>query len=492
MTMPILAGFYPDPSICRVGETYYLASSTFEYVPGVPIHRSTDLVAWELVGHALPDAEVIDAGHTVADASGGIYAPTLRHHDGLFWMVTTSIRNAGPRGQLIVHSEDPAGPWSEPVYVPGTDGIDPDLAWTTDGRCLLTWCGHNPPAIYQVEIDPCTGERFTERRELWRGTEMKDTEGPHLFEKDGWWYLAVAEGGTFLGHGVSIARSRAPEGPFESNPANPILTHRSIAHPVEATGHPDLVELADGSWAMVYLGIRRGGAFPGFHVNGRETFIAGIDWVDGWPVVVEDRFEAVAGDRSWADPFEDDALDGRWISPGHAPGSLVRRGDRGIVLSPGRAADAPEQAQVLCARVTDADWEATAEVADGDACLSVRIDPLHWIGIERVGERLRVRAVSRPFDQVLAEAEAQPGDVLALRAVAARQLYGRGGPDELHAGVIRDGGFVGLGVVDGRYVSTEVAGGFTGRVLGIEAVGGPATVSRVTYTAIADDREVRA
>ncbi|WP_062461919.1 glycoside hydrolase family 43 protein [Demequina soli] len=480
MTMPVLAGFYPDPSICRVGDAFYLASSTFEYVPGVPIHRSADLVEWELVGHALEDAAVINAPTGIGGASMGIFAPTLRHHDGLFWMVTTSIRDIG-RGQLIVHASDPAGPWSAPVYVPDTPGIDPDLAWLEDGTCLLTWRGHGPSAIYQAEVDPLTGERLTERVELWRGTAMQETEGPHLFERDGWWYLLVAEGGTHLGHGVSIARSRDPRGPFESHPANPILSHRSLPHPVQATGHPDMVELADGTWAMVYLGIRQAGAFPGFHVNGRETFIAGVDWVDGWPVVVEDRFEVPDRDRSWDDAFAGSALDPRWVAPGVAPSEIATPGADGLALSAMRVPADAEQVAPLCARVPAIGFTATAEVAGGDACLSVRMDARGWVGVERVGGEVRGRAVSGPFDQALSTLPARDGDLLAVRSTPSRELYGRGGPDVLEPGIVRDDAFVPLGAIDGRYVSTEVAGGFTGRMLAVEALGAPARVVRVAY-----------
>ena len=282
MSQPILPGFFPDPSVCRVGETYWLVNSTFEYVPGVPIHRSEDLLRWDLVGHALPDAAVVNAAPGRAGASQGIFAATIRHRDGLFYVTTTRIRDI-ERGQLIVHASNPAGLWSEPVYVAGTSGIDPDLAWTDDGSCLLTWAGKAPAGIHQVPVDPRSGERLGDEAVVWEGTGLAYTEGPHLIRRGEWWYLVVAEGGTHLGHGVSIARSREPRGPFEGHPRNPIFSHRSLPHEVQATGHPDLFELADGSWAMVYLAIRPAGAFPFFHVNGRETFLAGVDWEDDWP-----------------------------------------------------------------------------------------------------------------------------------------------------------------------------------------------------------------
>ncbi|MBP2436550.1 beta-xylosidase [Microbacterium amylolyticum] len=162
---PILPGFHPDPSVCRVGDEYFLATSTFEYVPGVPIYRSTDLMTWDLVGHAVPDEDEVAAGSGASEASSGIFAPTLRHHDGRFWMTTTSIGRIG-EGQLITHADHPAGPWSTPVRVPGTPGIDPDLSWDDEGRCLLTWRGSQPGGIHQVQIDPFTGEPQEEARYL--------------------------------------------------------------------------------------------------------------------------------------------------------------------------------------------------------------------------------------------------------------------------------------------------------------------------------------
>ncbi|MFK4759835.1 family 43 glycosylhydrolase [Microbacterium sp. ZW T5_45] len=477
MTLPILPGFYPDPSICRVGETYYLANSTFEYVPGVPIHRSDDLLSWELIGHALPDAEVVNAEPGSGGASQGIFAPTLRHHDGLFFLTTTSIRDVG-RGQLIVTATDPAGPWSAPVYVPDTPGIDPDLAWAEDGTCLLTWRGFAPSGIHQVAIDPITGERLGEETMLWEGTGLADTEGPHLFRRGDWWYLVVAEGGTHLGHGVSIARSRDPRGPFDAHPANPIFSHRSLEHDVQATGHPDLVELADGSWAMVYLGIRPAGAFPRFHVNGRETFLAGISWQDDWPVVDEDRFDVPTTATAFDDRFDADALHPRWIAPSIPPASVATPGG---ALTPSRTPDETDGLAVLATRVRDLAWNARAAFT-GDACLGIRISGSHWYGVESIGDVIRVRAVVGPLAQVVITASSEDGDVLAIRSRREVVLHDNTrGPDDVFLGVERSGAFVELAGLDGRYISTEVAGGFTGRMLTVEALAEGVSVTRVGY-----------
>ncbi|WP_062289202.1 glycoside hydrolase family 43 protein [Demequina phytophila] len=478
--LPIIAGFHPDPSICRAGDWYYLANSSFEYVPGVPIHRSRDMLTWELVGHALPDADAVHAATGRAGASQGIYAPTLRHHGGRFWMVTTSIADV-MRGQLITHADDPAGPWSAPVRVDQTFGIDPDLAWDDEGACYLTYRGFMPPGIHQVKIDPATGERLGEDRVIWHGSGLGESEGPHLFRRGDWWYLVVAEGGTHTGHAVSVARSRAPEGPFENNPENPILSHRSTAHPVQATGHADLVETADGSWALVHLGIRQRGAFPRFHVLGRETFLAGVDWVEGWPVVVEGRYDAPGADPSFDDAFEGTALDARWVAPGVAPSDFAVP-SAGLRLEPSRDAESSEQHLPLCTRLRSFAWKAVVAPGDGDMCVSVRLAADHWLGLERVGDAIRARQVSAHLDATLGAVRAEPGDTLVIEATPTVGRQGGPGPDTIELAVERAGERVSLARVDGRHLSTEVVGGFTGRMLALEALGGPATVRSVALT----------
>ncbi|WP_084079543.1 glycoside hydrolase family 43 protein [Demequina sp. NBRC 110057] len=485
MDTPIIAGFHPDPSVCRVGEWFYLANSSFEYVPGVPIHRSRDLVSWELVGHALPDAASVNAPLGAEGASKGIFAPTLRHHDGRFWLTTTSIRSV-MNGQMITWADDPAGPWSSPVFVPGTPGIDPDLTWDEDGTCYLTYKGFMPSGIHQVAIDPLTGTVLGDDTVIWEGSGLAECEGPHVFRRDRWWYLLVAEGGTHTGHGISIARSLEIGGPYESCPQTPFYTHRSTNAPVQATGHGDMVELADGRWAMVHLGIRQRGSFPRFHVLGRETFAVGIDWVDGWPVVDEESFLAPRVDGSYTDEFDQGGLDPHWVAPGEAPRDLATLPhDGGVRLGEGRAADAGEQGRALCRRVTDHDWEAVVELGEGDLCVSVRLDASHWYGIERVGSTIRARAVSAPLDQIFAGVESLPGDRVVLNARTAGNSGFGLGPDTVTLAVDRQGERLVLAELDGRHLSTEVAGGFTGRMLALEALGGSATFAKVTYTSIA-------
>jgi hypothetical protein len=478
---PIIPGFHPDPSICRVGDDYYLVTSSFEYFPGVPIFHSRDLVEWEQIGNVLDRPGQLNVSSGREGASAGIYAPTIRHHDGDFWVVTTN-RGDVMKGHLIVRASDPAGDWSDPVHTSGAIGIDPDLTWDEEGTCYLTWS--IPQGIAQTTVDPSTGKVLSEPRVIWGGTGMAHTEAPHLIRHGAYWYLLVAEGGTGPGHGVCVARSDSPSGPWEPHPANPILSHRSTVHPVQNAGHADFVELPDGSWALVYLGVRPRGSFPESHVNGRETFLAGVDWVDDWPVIVEDRYSVPEAPTAFTDDFEAPVLHPRWIAPGTDPRSFAvpTPGD-GLRLLPGRSPAARDAERLLAVRARDASWTVSATLPQGDAALVVRIDDAHWAAVERRGGTLSARAVIGPLDQILATADDIAADhPLALRAVAHTEQYSFAkGPDEIHLGYLADGRFQALTTIDGRYFSTEVAGGFTGRVIGVEALGAETLLTRFTY-----------
>ncbi|WP_150266652.1 glycoside hydrolase family 43 protein [Paenibacillus tepidiphilus] len=277
---PIISGFHPDPSICRVGDDYYLVTSSFEYFPGVPLFHSKDLVNWQQIGHVLTRTSQLNLRK--AGSSGGIYAPTIRHHDGLFYMTTTNVSGGG---NFYVYTDDPWGEWSDPVYV-DQPGIDPDLFFDEDGTVYYTTSNDTiGQGAYQSRIDVQTGERLSDISLVWKGSGGQFPEAPHLYRIGEWYYLMISEGGTEYGHMVTVARSRRPDGPYEGCPHNPILSHRSLLKPVHATGHADLVQAADGSWWAVFLGIRPVG-YPMHHHLGRETFIAPVSWTEeGWPVI---------------------------------------------------------------------------------------------------------------------------------------------------------------------------------------------------------------
>jgi len=275
---PIIPGFHPDPSICRVGDDYYLVTSSFEFFPGVPLFHSKDLINWEQTGHCLTRPSQLPLQK--AGSSAGIYAPTIRYNDGTFYMITTNVSG---KGNFIVHTKDIRGEWSDPVWL-DQKGIDPSL-YFEDGKCYLTTNPDN--TIYLSEINPITGKQLTASKPLWGGTGGRYPESPHLYKKDGWYYLMISEGGTEYGHKVTIARSKHIDGPYESNPANPILTHANAntqMSPIQGTGHADFVQATDGSWWMVCLGFRPQSGLH--HMLGRETFLAPVRWdTNAWPVV---------------------------------------------------------------------------------------------------------------------------------------------------------------------------------------------------------------
>lgn len=288
---PLIPGFYPDPSICRVGDDYYMVNSSFSYFPGIPIFHSRDLANWEQLGHVLDRPEQLPL--SPFDISAGIYAPTIRYHEGLFYVITTNVT---VRKNFVVTAEKPEGPWSEPHWIEGAEGIDPSLFWDDDGRAYYTGTADPKPEtgnrqmIWLSEIDLKEYKLVGEKTYIWGGSlaEPLWPEGPHLFKVDGYYYLMIAEGGTEHFHSETIARAESVRGPYRSYWGNPILTqrHLGLKAPVQDTGHADLIQCQDGSWYAVFLGVR---PYGGYHKNlGRETFIAPVRWEDGWPLINPD------------------------------------------------------------------------------------------------------------------------------------------------------------------------------------------------------------
>lgn len=293
---PILAGFHPDPSLCRVDNDYYLINSTFEYFPGLPIFHSTDLVNWEQIGHVIHRPEQLDyKGRRV---SNGLFAPAISYHDGKFYVVCTMVDGFG---NFVVTAENPAGPWSDPISV-GFQGIDPSLFFDDDGRA---WIVNNdapqgPPqyeghrAIWIQEFDPETNKMVGPRKMIVNGgidISQKPIwiEGPHIYKRNNWYYLCCAEGGTSTNHSQVILRSKKVDGPYVPWDKNPILTQRNldgnVPGAVTCTGHADLEIGPDGNWWAVFLAVRP--YEGGFSPMGRETFLLPVTWTDDeWPVIL--------------------------------------------------------------------------------------------------------------------------------------------------------------------------------------------------------------
>lgn len=279
---PIIPGYNPDPSICRVGDDFYLVNSTFEFFPGVPIYHSKNLVNWELIGYCLTRRSQLELEG--CRNSGGIYAPTIRHHDGTFYMITTNVTN---KGNFIVHTNDIRGEWSEPAWI-DQGGIDPSLFWDDDGRCYYCSTGilDGVRGIVAFEINPMTGEILSDKKLISEGCGGQCAEGPHIYKKDNYYYLFIAEGGTEYAHRETAQRSKNVFGPYTPCPHNPIISHKEYKKSeIQATGHADLVDDANGNWWLVFLGIRRF-SHALLHNLGRETFLAPVTWdEEGWPVV---------------------------------------------------------------------------------------------------------------------------------------------------------------------------------------------------------------
>ncbi|EWH08866.1 alpha-L-arabinofuranosidase [Catenovulum agarivorans DS-2] len=287
---PIIPGFAPDPTITKVGEDYYLANSSFEFFPAVPIYHSKDLVNWQLISYAVSNSDYLPELRQV-DPNRGIYAPTLRYHDGLFYMITTCVRCGD---NFYVTAKDPRGPWSEPVWVEGDRGIDPDLFWDDDGKVYYSGTGildkskapwKQANGIWIQQIDLKTGKLLGKKTQLTFGhaAEAHYTEGPHIYKIKGKYYLIVAEGGTGSSHAVSVFRSDKVKGPYEPFQNNPVMTHRNMGYKafIHTTGHADLIETQNGEWWSVMLAKRN---FGGKTMLARESFLTKVEWHNGWPI----------------------------------------------------------------------------------------------------------------------------------------------------------------------------------------------------------------
>lgn len=287
---PILTGFYPDPSICRVGEDFYIVNSSFAYFPGVPIFHSKDLAHWEQIGNVLDREEQLPLEGS--EISRGIFAPTIRYNKGKYYMITTNVSNGG---NFIVTADKPEGPWSERYLLgPQAQGIDPSLFFDDDGKCYYVGtrpnqegCRYNGDwEIWVQELDLEKMQLVGESMAIWKGA-LKDViwpEGPHLYKIGEYYYLIHAEGGTGPEHAISVARSKNLFQWFEGCPRNPIFTHRHLGmtYPVIYAGHGDLVDDGHGNYYIIMLASRQCDRHCSM---GRETFLAKVDWENGWPVI---------------------------------------------------------------------------------------------------------------------------------------------------------------------------------------------------------------
>ena len=278
---PILPGFHPDPAICRVKDTYYLVTSSFEYFPCLPVYRSKDLVHWELVRYCITNPAW--SGLEDVRCSQGYWALAIAYANGRFYVSATRMTDQGPQNVLL-WAERAEGPWSQPIPTP-MGGIDPALFFEQGKAYLLTnqESEMHVRGISIAQIEPETGRLLSPVAFLWAGSGGKFPEGPHLYHIGPWYYLLVAEGGTQFTHMATVARSRNLLGPYEGYAGNPVLTNMQCSNGISCVGHADLFQDAAGHWWFVCLGVRI--ATPYVSHLGRETFLTPVRWTaDGWPV----------------------------------------------------------------------------------------------------------------------------------------------------------------------------------------------------------------
>jgi alpha-N-arabinofuranosidase len=481
-TNPVIRGYYPDPSVCRAGGKYYLVASSFQYFPGVPLFESTDLVNWKQIGHCLTRSSQLPLDN--AYSSGGIFAPTIRHNSGRFYMATTNVTGGG---NFYVYTDDIYGEWSEPIYVE-QEGIDPSLYFEGD-RAYFMSNGQDKdrkPAIIQSEINIETGELLSEVRSLWGGTGGRYLESPHLYKIGGYYYLTAAEGGTEYGHMVTYARSKDMWGPYEPYAGNPVLTNRNLGgYPIQGIGHADLIDDEQGNWWILHLGFRQIDRWLTFHHLGRETFLMPVDFgADGWFTAGENGTTTVEvnTERIPANVVQEfkneytfentEAHEWRFIRKEAVENFIYdTEGERRVLKirsSPHTLNVAGNPSFVgLHQKEFNMKLSVKAKVLSGEAGVTVYMDENHHYDISVVKYRnnyyakLKLNIGDIKFEQTSVSLKSEQ-TTLIIKADAYNYGFF----------ICEDGEEINLGQAQTRYLSSEVAGGFTGVVLGLYSQNG--------------------
>lgn len=495
---PILAGFYPDPSICKGPDGYYMTTSTFSYFPGLPVFYSPDLLRWEQIGNALDRQEQLPLmGQGV---SRGLFAPAITYHKGRYYMVCTLV-DAG--GNFVITASHPRGPWSQPVFLPQVNGIDPSLFFDDNDSAYIVfnsippdnktlWNGHRTIRMFAFDAARLqvhgpehlmiNGGTDTAKHPVW-------IEAPHLYKVNGYYYLMCAEGGTAEQHSEVIFRSRNVTGPWEVYSGNPILTQRHLSptrkNPITTAGHADMVVGPDGQWYAVFLACR---PYLGDHYNiGRETFMLPVSWRNGWPHILEAdavvplQVGSAAGNvaqpfgpaPAYTDSFSTARLSPRWMmlrnmyTPWYQTGQGLRMQVRSASLG-GRANPSYLGFRLGGHRSTST-LQVQLQGADTSAMAGLAVfhnEAHHFLcGLTSANGKAAVRLLQSTSDssqyQLLAQATLPTGSSTAyLRFVSYNtQLAFEYSLDGKVWQVLK-------AELDARFLSTKTAGGFVGSTVG--------------------------
>lgn len=501
---PILAGFYPDPSIVAVNNDFYLVNSTFSFYPGIPVFHSKDLVNWNQVGHVLDRPSQLNLD--TLPISNGVFAPAINYHNETFYVLNTLV---GGGGNFIVTAKNPAGPWSDPVWLPEIDGIDPSLFFDEDGKAYIV--NNGPPsytplynghrAIWIQELNANSLKLVGPRKVIIDGgvdISKKPIwiEGPHIFRKDGWYYLIAAEGGTAEDHSEVVFRSKAVFGPYVPGKNNPVLTQRHLdanrVRPVTCTGHADFVETSAGEWWAVFLGCTP--YKENYYNTGRQTFLMPVKWIDEWPVItagqelvpfvntkpvlgIQDSAKIpLNGNFTLRDEFNDSTLALYWnfIRTPHEKWYELRNGNL-LIKARSASIDKPVQPSFIGRRQQHAYCSASASLLysltneNEKAGLVAFQNEQHYyflgvsmldgkqsIVLEKCCAEGRILLKSEPFVQ-------RPNKAVFLKIEARGEFYDFYYATESNQWKILEKD------VDGTILSTRAAGGFVGAYVGMYA-----------------------
>jgi len=480
---PVIRGYNPDPSVCKANGKYYLITSSFQFFPGVPLFESDDLINWRQIGFCLTSESQVPLDNV--GSSGGIYAATIRYNEGRFYMVTTNVGHKKYAGNFYVWTDDIYGNWSQPVYV-DQGGIDPSL-YFENGVTYFISNGSDEngrSAILQCEIDIATGRKLTESKVIWHGTGGRYLEAPHMYKIESYYYLLAAEGGTEYGHMVVYARGDNVWGPFEHYEKNPVLTNRNLGgYQLQGIGHGDLVEDENGNWWMYALAFRQIHQWMPYHHLGRETCLVPVTFDNkGWFTIEDGTARlSIETDRIQSNvkqtfqtnfTFSNTSWDKDWqfLRMHHKDKYIfdkeflkIKSADDTLDTSGGGTP------ALIGLHQKEFDMELSVKVKtiDGEAGITIYMDENHHYDLTLVKTRDQYRVCLKlnigdikyeKYSSVVAYNEAR----FLIKSDAINYRFF----------LVENGNETSLGSAQTKYLSSEVAGGFTGVVLGLYSQNG--------------------